>query len=236
MAHVVGYQRGGTRKIPPTHIFLIVIVAFSLVGFMLVSEENWREHIVSLTCAVAVILVLVGFALNKVNPMGWKRLFRKAEYELHIQGDRKIIEALETLNDEYTIFCGFTFELIFVEFLILSPHGICVVGKTTSSDSIRVEEGMILSGGKSLARLTGNLWRISHLTNIVIKKGYNVETIPQPILVASHSTRIEQKEFDGIPVVRPEELAVVVRQLSTTDIPSHVVQGFAQYLFHRYLK
>lgn len=236
MAHIVGYQRGSARKIPVAHIFLIVVVAFSLVGFMLVSEENWRDHIVSLLCTVAVILVLVGFALNKVNPMGWKRLLKKAEYEQHLQGDRKIVKALESLDDDYTVLCGFTFELIYVEFLVLGPHSMFVVGKTTAPETIRAEDGVLMAGGTSLAKLTGNLWRISHLVNLVVKKGYGVEIVPKPILVATCGNTIEVDEFEGISVVKAEELALTVEQHATMDIPSDLVRGFTAYLEQRYIK
>lgn len=236
MAHFVGYQRGSARKFPVTHIFLIVIVAFSLVGFMLVSDERWQDHTISLLSAVAVILVLVGFALNKVNPMGWKQLIKKAEYERHLQGDRRIVEALETLQDEYTVLCGFTFELIYVEFLVLGPRGIFVVGKTTTSGKIRVEDEMLMAGDRSLTKLTGNLWRICHLVNLVIKKGYDLEILPKPILVTTHGNAVDQDEFDGISIVKAEELAAVVRQLSTTEIPPHLVRGFTAYLHQRYFQ
>lgn len=236
MAQIVGHHRGSSQKIPVTHVFLIIVVAVSLIGFMLVSDEKWQDHILSLAGAVAVILAIVGFALNKVNPMGWKQLFQKAEYERHLQGDRRIVDALKMLGEEYTILCGFTFELLFVEFLILGPGGIFVIGKTTSSETIRVEDEVLMAGNESLAKRTGNLWRISHLVNLVIKKGYDLEIVPKPILVATHANTIEQDQYDGISIVEADELAAVVKRLSTENLRPELVQGFTTYLYQRYFK
>lgn len=236
MAHIIGYKQGSTRKIPVTHAFLIAIVAFSLIGFMLVSEENWQDHLLSLVGTVSVILVLVGFALNKMNPMGWKQLFQKTEHERDLQGEQKIVEALQTLDNEYTILCGFTFELIYVQFFILGQRGIFVVGKTTTSEPLGVENGMLMANKESLAKLTGNLWRLSHLANLVIKKGYNLEIVPKPILVTTHLHATDLDDFDGISIVKPEELASAVEEHSTMDIPPEVARGFTAYLHQRYFK
>lgn len=236
MAQIVGYQQGKERKAPLTQVLLIGVVAISLTGFMLASDEKWQEQTVSLVAAVLVILALVYFALNRKNPDWWKRYLRKAEYARHLQGEKKIVEALATLGDEYTILCGFTLELIHVSFLVLSPKGIFVIGKTTSSEPIRVGQETLLAGEESLAKCTGNLWRVCHLVNLLIKKGYSTEIVPKPILVATHSGTLQEELFDGISIVKAQELASLVEALSTEAIQPNLINGFTAYLYQRYFK
>ncbi|WP_419176139.1 hypothetical protein [Desulfosediminicola sp.] len=236
MAQIVGYQQGKEQKVPLTQVALIVIVGFSLIGFMLVSDQKWQEHMVSLVCAVLVILVLVYFAFNRKNPNWWKRYFKKADHARHLQGEKKIVEALSKLGDDYTILCGFTLELIHVSFLVLSPKGIFVIGKATLPGAIRVEQETLMAGDESLAKCTGNLWRVSHLVNLLIKKGYSTEIMPKPILVPTHSDSLQEALFDGISIVKPEGLALLVETLATEEIRPDLIHGFTAYLYQRYFK
>lgn len=236
MAQIVGYQPGKEQKIQLTQVVLIGVVASSLVGFMLASDDRWQEQIVSLVCAVLVILGLVYFALNRKDPDWWKRYFKKTEYVRHLQGEKKIVEALAKLGDDYTVLCGFTLELIHVGFLVLSPRGIFVIGKTTSPDAIRVEQEMLLAGDESLAKCTGNLWRTSHLVNLLIKKGYSTEIVPKPILVATHGDTLQEELFDGISIVKAEGLTSLVETLSTEQLRPDLIDGFTAYLYQRYFK
>lgn len=236
MAHIVGYKKEAFKGIPTAHIFLIIIVTVALIGFMLDPEDNWKDNIFSLLGTVAVIVIIVGFALNKVNPRGWMQIFKKAEFERLLQADLKILATLQSLNNDHYVMYDFNFELLHVEFLVLGPQGMFVVGKVTSPEQLRVEAGTLMAGNEPLSKQTGNLWRICHLINIVIKKGYKEEIMPQPILVATHCESVAIAEYDGIAIVKSDELASHIQNHSTDDTPFALVQGFADYLNKRYFK
>lgn len=236
MANVIGFQKSNTGGIPATHLFLIIVVAVSLIGFMLISEQSWRDNFTALAATVAVILVLVGFALNRVNPAGWKQLFKKAEYEDHLQGQQSVIDALLSLDDNYQVLCGFTFELIHIEFLVIGPNTLAVVAKTTNREPLSVENGALMAGGKTLEKITGNLWRACHLISIVIRKGYNKEILPTPILVTSHNSTPEVAEFDGIAIVGPDKLVDILNNRHHENFPQEMAMGFTEYLYKRYFK
>ena len=236
MAHIVGYKKEAFKGIPTAHIFLIIIVTVALIGFMLDPEDNWKDNIFSLLGTVAVIVIIVGFAMNKVNPRGWMQIFKKAEFERLLQADLKILATLQSLNNDHYVMYDFNFELLHVEFLVLGPQGMFVVGKVTSPEQLRVEAGTLMAGNEPLSKQTGNLWRICHLINIVIKKGYKEEIMPQPILVATHCESVAIAEYDGIAIVKSDELVSHIQNHSTDDTPFALVQGFADYLNKRYFQ
>ncbi len=236
MAYIVGYKNASAKTFPFTHLFFIIIVAVALIGFMLNPADNWKEHIFSMLGTVAVILAIVGFALNKVNPMGWKQLFHKKEFQQLVKADSDIIAVLQSLDDDYCVLCDFHFELLHVEYLVLSQQGLFVIGKTTAPGPLRIEEGTLMAGTQSLAKITGNLWRVCHLINIVIKKGYSTEIMPQPILVTPRNREPAIQKFDGIAITEPASLIAEMENHTTDPLATEKLQGFAAYLEKRYFK
>ncbi len=236
MAHIVGYNTASAKKVSFTHLFFIIIVAVALIGFMLDPADNWKEHILPMLGTVAVILAIVGFALNKVNPMGWKQLFCKKEFEQLVKADSDIITALRSLNDDYCVLYNFNLELLHVEFLVLGREGLFVISKTISSEPLHVEDGILMTGTQSLAKKTGNLWRICHLINILIKKGYSTEIMPKPILVTANDEQPVVQKFDGITVAGTASLTEEIENYSMDSIAPEQLRGFAEYLEKRYFK
>ncbi|MGD9948213.1 MAG: hypothetical protein AB7U29_06990 [Desulfobulbus sp.] len=236
MARIVGFERFAAREIPATHLFLLCVVAVSLIGFMLVAPGDWRSDLPSLLGTVAVILILVGFALNRVNPMSWKRVFHKADYQRQLAGNRTVLGVLQELGDEYLVLCCFTFELIYVEFLVFGPKGIFVIGTMYSSDPLRVDGEGLVAGHQSLQRQTGNLWRTCHLLNLVIHKGYEQELMPRPVLVATYAETVAFSEHGGIALVTPDSLLQVLQSSDGEDVPLSLVQGMGAYVRERYLR
>jgi len=236
MAHIVGYQNKSANGRPATHLFLIVIVGAALIGFMLHPADSWKDNVFSMLGTVAVILVIVGFALNRLNPMGWKRLFHRDEYEQLIAADQAIIEVLQSLNNRHYVMYDFNFELLHVDFLVLGPEGLFVIGKTIESEPMRVEDGILMAGQNSLQKQTDNLWRTCHLINILFKKGYNIEMMPKPIMVAANMENPNVQEFDGISIVGPKSLLKEIEDTATGTVPFEQIQGFAAYLEKRYFK
>ncbi|MBM9614223.1 hypothetical protein JWJ90_07960 [Desulfobulbus rhabdoformis] len=236
MPRIVGSERFIGREIPATHLFLLVVVAVSLVGFMLVAPGNWTSDLPALMGTVVIILVLLGFALNRVNPMGWKRIFKKNEYRQQLEGKHRVLEALKELDASYLVLCCFTFELLHIEFLIFGPTGIFVVGTTHARDPLEVENGILMAGSHSLHRKTGSLWRICHLLNLVIQKGYKEEFMPKPILITTHSEAASLEEFDSIAIRSPGELVQVIQAATDEPVPQELVRGMGNYVRERYLR
>ncbi len=236
MAHIIGYNTESAQKIPFTHLFFIIIVAVALIGFMLAPADNWKEHVSSMLGTVAVILVIVGVALNKVNPMGWKQLFHKKEFEQLVRADSEIIAVLRSLNDDYCVLYDFNLELLHVEFLVLGRQGFFVISKATSPDPLWIEDETLMAGTESLAKNTGTLWRICHLINILIKKGYGVEIMPKPILVTANTKQPAIQEFDGISITGTASLIEEIESHSKDSIAPEKLRGFADYLEKRYFK
>lgn len=236
MAHIVGEQKQSTRRVPSTHLFLLIVVAMALIGFMLHPADSWRDNILSMLGTVVVILVIVGFALNKVDPMAWKQIFQRQEYERLVRADRSIFDQLQSLNNHYFILHDFNFELLHVDFLVLGPQGIFVISKTTSPEKLRVEDKILMAGTVSLQKQTGSLWRICHLVSMVIKKGYDIDIMPKPILVAADAHEVAVTEYDGISIVTPDSLVEEMSKHTDETMPLEQVHGFAAYLEKRYFR
>ncbi|WP_028581089.1 hypothetical protein [Desulfogranum japonicum] len=235
MANILGFTKNSQDRLSAEHVFLIGIVAVSLAGFMLFSDDRWADHLLSMVGTIAVILLLIGFGLSRMHPMLWKRIFHKAEYGRYVKGQREIVEALQNLGDEYQVLCGFTFELIHIEFLVLCPGNIFVLGQANTQAPLRVEDDLLMAGNQSLQKLTANLWKASHLVNLVFKKGYGRDLMPMPILVIPHGQEQGVEEFDGITIVHPEQLGALLDRSRQQDISEEMVLGFSEYLYKRYM-
>ena len=235
MAVILGLTKEARGNPPAKYLFLLGVTAVSLTGFMLISDESWGEHLFSLFAAIAVILVLIGFGLSRMNPMLWKRLFHKTEYKRYVQGQGEIIQVLRDLDDDYQVLCGFTLELIHVEFLVLCPGNIFVLAQVNTQEALRVENDQLMAGNHSLQKLTAKLWRASHLLNLIVKKGYAKDIMPKPVLIVPNRQDLEMREFDGIAIVHPKELTAVLAGSRTQDVSEEMVLGFSEYLYKRYI-
>ena len=90
MANIIGCHEDDTGRIPKKHLFLVSVVGVSLVGFMLISGQGWQRNLPALLVTVAVILAVIVFALNRANPMAWKQLLNRAEYERYLHGQKAL--------------------------------------------------------------------------------------------------------------------------------------------------
>lgn len=147
-----------------------------------------------------------------------------------------MLDALQQLDASYQVLCCFTFELIHVEFLIFGPTGIFVVGTNHYPDALHVDNGVLMAGTHSLHRQTGNLWRLCHLVNLVIQKGYKKELMPRPILVTPNGGEGGLREFDSIALETPESLVELLTQAPLESVDEGLVQGMANYVRERYLR
>jgi len=236
MANIIGCHRDDTGRIPKKHLFLVSVVGLSLIGFMLISGQDWQGHLPALLSTIAVILAVVVLALNRANPMAWKQFLKREEFERYLHGQKSVQDILQGLNDDYQVLCAFTFELIHVEFLVLCPGKIFVLGLITSDKPLQVENGVLMAGTDSLENVTSRLWRACHLVNLVVKKGYQKDLMPSPILVATENRTPEVNEFDSIQIITPGQLPAALEKQGEGDLPPDMVFGFTDYLVKRYFK
>ncbi len=241
MARIIGYAQSSDNRKPAAIVLLLI--AFVLTGLLLFPLEVLRGNILSIVGAVAVILSLIGLALNRTNPMLWKKIIHKKEYEELSALDAEIHQALQELDDQHSVLCNFNFELLHVDFLVLGPKGIAVIGRCLAGQPLQVADGVLMTGEDSLEKATGDLWRRCHLINLVIKKGYSLELMPKPILVlAGRQTEEAQKQeeienFDGIAIVPPKKLIQALQAMTMKEEMSfEKIQGFAAYLEQRYIR
>jgi hypothetical protein len=234
MAYVEGYPGEKSKHSAEKHIAFIVIVIIMISGIMLFYAKDWRAELPTIAVTVTIISAIIFFVSYKMYPVGWRRLLKGADYEEMIRLDRMIADSLRELDDNYYIFHDITFELFQVQHLIISIHGIVVVSKIAKTDKLHVREKVLFSGNYSLDTETGNLWRICHLINIVIRKGFNVEIMPRPIMVVPEAQTVAVREYDGITIVPLEGLNKAIETEKNEVISLDLAQSFAYYIKKRY--
>jgi len=236
MAYLEGYPPQETSSWAAKHIALIAIVIIVFIAAMPGLSENWMSRIVSLSVPLLIILALLLYVSFKINPKGWKRLINRKSYLESMKHDRLIAEELKHLDNTHYIIHNFTFELFYIEFLVLSPAGFFVLGKITAGGGLSVKDNILFKGGRTLETLTGNIWRVCHLINIVFQKGYHAEVMPRPVLIVSESQDPEINTYDGITIVKPSGLASLISGQENKPLTLETVQSFAYYLKERYAK
>jgi len=169
MAYVEGYPGGKTRDVAAKHIGLIAVVAATVAGLMIYFSGDWKAELPSIVTVTAIILALVAFVSSKVNPAGWKSIFRRSALERELEQDRMIADSLAQLDDSYFIFHDITFELFHIGHLVISPRGVFAIGKIAHSETLHVKNNVLFAGDSPLDKTTRDIWRVCHLVNIVIK-------------------------------------------------------------------
>lgn len=234
MAYIEGYPpRENTRSIMK-HLAFMAIVMAVIIGLMFDYSEDWLNQLVSTSVPLLIILSLMLYVSFKVSPSEWKKIFRKKAYIRGIELDRRIAEEMLRLDDDHFCLHSFTFELFHIEFIIVSRTGIYLLGKTDSSSPLSIRDGVLFQDDRTLETLTGNLWRVCNLVNIVLKKGYQIDVMPQPVLVVPEASDLTVNSYDGIAVIRPSGLVPLVQARKKDAMSTEMAQGFAYYLKERY--
>ncbi|MBN2569434.1 MAG: NERD domain-containing protein [Deltaproteobacteria bacterium] len=235
MAYIEGYPGGKTGSSAEMHIGLTIVVAIVFIGFMLFSADNWRAELPTILGLTAAIAALILFASYRVNPMGWRRLFRRSAYDHMMHYDRMVAEELDQLDDNYFIFHDLTFELFHIENLVISTRGIFIVAKIREAEELHVENNILYAGETPLDTLTGNLWRICHLINIVYKKAYREDVMPKPFLVAPEAARVAIDNFEDITILPLKNLRETMEKDKKEVMKLEIAQSFAFYIKKRYI-
>jgi len=234
MAYIEGYPGEKTKGVTAKQVGFIVIVAIMMVGLMTYFSEDWRAELPSILTVVTIILAIIVFVSFKVNPSGWRRIFRHSGLEQELAYDRLIADSLAELDDSHFIFHDITFELFHIENLVISPRGIFVIGKITHGEDLHVKNKVLFAGEDPLDKTTGDIWRVCHLVNIVIKKGFKTEVMPRPILVSPGSQTPSVAEYDGITILPLRKLNETIEGQRGKDIKEKLVHSFAYYIKKRY--
>jgi hypothetical protein len=183
-----------------------------------------------------VVLFVSVIVSLKLNPLGWKKVFRRSEYERLLKSEKLVIDELSKLDDNYFIINDFSFELFHVEHLVVSDKGMFVVSKNPYAGELNVANGALYSGDQSLDSVTSSLWRVCHLINIIIRKGFNnLEIMPKPVLVLPEESKSKMKDFNGIAVAGIDELNGLITSRIRFSIEREHAEGFAVFIKQRYL-
>jgi hypothetical protein len=234
MAYIEGYPAQNSSKSLKRHLAFMAIVMIAITGFMSDSSQSWIEQITSSSVPLIIILAIMLYVSFKVNPVAWKRIINKQAYLMNLEQDSQIADMLLKLDDTHYILHNLTFELFQINFLVISPSGIFVIDKTKSGGPLEIRENILFQNDRTMETLTGNLWRLCHLINIVLKKGYEVDVMPQPVLVIPGTEHPGVNNYDGISIVIPSELTPLIGERKKGVLKPEVAQGFAFYIKERY--
>ncbi|MBN2180041.1 MAG: hypothetical protein JW743_11510 [Deltaproteobacteria bacterium] len=234
MAYIEGYPGAKIKSTTAKHWGFIVIVTVMLVGIMAYLSKDWRAELPSIIFTVSIILAIVIFVFFKVNPMGWRKLLMRSSFDRMLRLDRMVADILSQLDDTHFIFHDITFELFHIENLVISPRGIFVISKIGNEGQLQIKDKSLYAGGELLDKLTGNVWRVCHLINIVIDKGFKEKIMPKPVLVVPEAGSVAVKNFEGITITTLDKLNEFIETQKDSKISQELVERFAFYIKKRY--
>jgi hypothetical protein len=237
MAFIEGHPQDKIKKSMISQMGFSLIAGLALLVMMIVFSDDWRKDLTAISTIVGVIGVVMILVLYKLNPLAWKKIFNRAGFEKDMGQEIKVIDKLKELDDSFFIINDFSFELFHVEHLVVSEKGVFVISKIRESGILKITDGDLCVGDKSLETLTGRVWRISHLINLIVKKGFNnAEIMPQPVLVLPDVSYSPVKEYNGIRIAGIDELNSLVTGSIKTRVEKKLAEGFAYFMKQRYMK
>lgn len=234
MAYIEGFPAKNSAKSLKRHLAFIALVMIAITGFMFNSDESLMEQLSSSFVPLIIILAIMLYVSFKVNPAGWKKIIDKEAYLKNLEHDSQIAEMLMNLDDTHYIIHNINFELFQLNFVVISPTGIFVIDKTKAGGPLEIREDILFQNNRTLETLTGSLWRLCHLINIVLKKGYEVDVMPQPVLVIPDTKHLDVDNYDGISIVTPSKLTPLIAGVKKEVLKPEIAQGFAYYIKERY--
>ena len=236
MAYVEGHPRDKLTKSLFGQMGFTLISGIALIGIMLFFSDDIKSDLSAVLTIVLVISGVMGIVLYKLNPLGWKKIFNRKEFDIFMEQEIKVIEKLEELDDSYFVLNDFSFELFHVEHLVVSKNGVFVIGKIRENGKLSISDNTLFAGEKSLETLTGRLWRLSHLVNLITKKGFGgAEIMPQPVIVLPDQPVSTIKKFNGIRIAGINELNSVIKEKLKFNIEQDLAESFAFFMRERYM-
>lgn len=237
MAYIEGYPGRYDALRTKRHLWLILIASATLAGLTAWSALEDSQSVMDKGWAVLGVIVLLMTVVSlKLNAKGWKKFLTPARYKQELVGDTEVADHLAQLDDAHFIMHDFTFEFFHVHNLILSTQGIFVVHRLPSEARLSVHNGTLFAGQDSLESLVSRMWRICHLLNIIIHKGFNLQIMPQPILVCAKGRKPEIGTFDSIHILPLNELDKEICYAREKSMQEEEAASIAAYIARRYLQ
>lgn len=234
MAYVEGYPGSKIKGLTLRHRVFPILVFSAVLGLVFYFSEGRQMDVRTAAAILAVMAAFIIGASVKANPVAWKSVFKRPEFEKLLRLDRLVADELAKLDDDHFVIHDFRFELFHVENLVISPRGIFVVHKIPRGEPLAVRNGMLYAGDLCLEKNTSNLWRICHLIHIVFRKGYKEECMPQPILVAPEVGPVEMHDFDGISIVGLAGLRERITRGPREALGPDRVRSFSVFIKNKY--
>lgn len=234
MAHVFGKleRKGLKQDLVPLGILLAV--PFVVVSIMFDSSNDTMAELMTVGTVGAALTLMLVVVYARINPRSFQRIFQPAAYERCLSIDKSVGQNLEQLDDSYHVFNNFIFELCGVEHLVVSKGGIFVIGKVTHKGELRIKNNVLFAGDRPLETLTGSTWRICHLINIILKKWFKIDYMPQPVLVSFNNNPSTLCDFDRMAIVAPTELNALIKE-RCLELEPEIAYGFANFVRDRYV-
>lgn len=233
MAHVFGYPERKPLKQDLITLGILLAVPVVVFSMMFDGSGDLAAELATAGSVGGALTILLGFAYARLNPKSVQRVFRPKAFEESLARDKAVVDTLATLDDGHFVFNDIIFELFGVEHMVISSGGVRIVGKITDGDELRVEKNTLFAGENSLEALTANTWRVCHLVNIVLKKWFGVDYMPQPVLVTPREDQSKIRDFDGIAIVDNQTLTGVFHN-GQQALEPEVAAGFAKFIKERY--
>ena len=207
MAHVFGYPR--VKPLRQDLTSLGILMAVPLVSAVLIysAYDDSYEGLVSASAVSLGLAALMAFSYLKLYPRSLQRIFKSQDFARCVEQDCAVADELGRLKDGWFVFNDIVLELFGVEHLVIGPGGIFVLSKVRHPGPLGQREGVLFAADRPLETLTGKTWRTCHLINILMKKWFKVEHMPQPIIVAGSGHIGDCLDFDGIRIMEVQEIA-----------------------------
>jgi len=218
------------------HFMLVLLSGLTLVGGMYFFPGEREAELSAILMVVLIIGVLTIFVSKRLNPMAWKKLLNRAEFEELAAQEKKVEDSLSQLDDSYFIFSNFSFELFHIDHLVVSENGFFVLGRVPFADDLNVKNNTLFAGDNSLETITARVWRVCHLVNIIISKSFDgLDIMPVPVLVVPDAYKVSMKEFNGIAITTMSDLNNLLTKKLKFKINKEHAEGFAVYMKQRYM-
>lgn len=233
MAHVIGYPaRKDVKKSLFKLCFLLSIAILAAVLAYNPTGHRLQGLYSSIAVGMGLSLAML-FVYMRVDPMGFKRLVMPKTFETLITQDLAVADTLSNLSQSTFVFHNFILELFHVEHLVVSHQGIFVISKIRESGDLSIKNDTLFCGKYSLETITANTWRICHLVSILLKKYFETDYLPRPVLIIPDADTSSINEFKDMALIRQRDLNSFIEK-QTPAMEQETAKSFSGFITRRY--
>ncbi len=234
MAYMQGNPVDGLKQRITRHLFLMVTVSVVLLGMMIGTSEDPMAEIGTIACITIACTALIAFISFKANPLALTMLINPTRFQVAVSEETSIIHQLDQLSDRCYVFNNLTVELFRIDHLVVSPWGLFVLGRVRREGPLEMRGRHLHAGETPLESLCSNTWRICHLLNIIIDKGWGETVMPFPVIVPHGGHPGSMKSVDGMAVISSQALAVHIEQGREECLSREMIDSISAYILKRY--